>query len=125
MYYNGDKELTQLINKVDSPIAKIPYEAYPHYIEDGITYLKTNEGTEFKTKNILIAAGAGSFEPRRPPNIDNPDSFLNKGVTYAVKDKTLFKDKTVFIFMRLLFKNLPARHANHFNSFILHFTCYF
>ncbi len=44
VYYNGDKELTQLINKVDSPIAKIPYEAYPHYIDDGITYLKTNEG---------------------------------------------------------------------------------
>ena len=68
--------------------------------EDGIStwYLKTNEGTEFKTKNILIAAGAGSFEPRRPPNIDNPDSFLNKGVTYAVKDKSLYKDKTVFIF---------------------------
>ena len=49
VYYNGDKELTQLINKVDSPIAKIPYEAYPHYIKDGITYLKTNEGH----KNVL------------------------------------------------------------------------
>lgn len=61
-------------------------------------YLKTHEGTEFKTKNIFIAAGAGSFEPRRPPNIENPDKFLNKGVTYAVKDKSIYKDKNVFIF---------------------------
>jgi thioredoxin reductase (NADPH) len=68
--------------------------------ENGIStwYLKTNEGTEFKTKNILIAAGAGSFEPRRPPNIEDPDRFLNKGVTYAVKNKSTYKNKTVFIF---------------------------
>ena len=34
--------------------------------------VKTNEGVECTTKNIFIAAGAGSFEPRRPPNIKNP-----------------------------------------------------
>ena len=51
-----------------------------------------------KTKNIFIAAGAGSFEPRRPPNIENPDLFLNKGVTYAVRNMDQYKDKEVFIF---------------------------
>ena len=40
--------------------------------------VKTNEGQEFITKNIFIAAGAGSFEPRRPPNIENPDKYLDK-----------------------------------------------
>ena len=60
--------------------------------------LETNEGNKFKTKNVFIAAGAGSFEPRRPPNIENPDLFLNKGVTYAVRNMDKYKDKEVFIF---------------------------
>ena len=50
-----------------------------HSIEDSITtwLVKTNEGIECITKNIFIAAGAGSFEPRRPPNIEDPDKFLS------------------------------------------------
>ena len=69
-------------------------------VSDDITtwLVKTNEGVECTTKNIFIAAGAGSFEPRRPPNIDNPDRFLYKGVSYAVKSKDQFKDKNLFIF---------------------------
>ena len=67
--------------------------------EDGDFWiLETNEGNKFKTKNIFIAAGAGSFEPRRPPNIENPDLFLNKGVTYAVRNMDQYKGKEVFIF---------------------------
>ena len=60
--------------------------------------VKTNEGTELTTKNIFIAAGAGSFEPRRPPNIEDPDKFINKGVTYAVRSKSTYENKDVFIF---------------------------
>jgi len=67
--------------------------------EDGDFWiLETNEGNKFKTKNIFIAAGAGSFEPRRPPNIENPDLFFNKGVTYAVRNMDQYKGKEVFIF---------------------------
>jgi thioredoxin reductase (NADPH) len=67
--------------------------------EDGDFWIvETNEGNKFKTKNIFIAAGAGSFEPRRPANIENPDLFLNKGVTYAVRNMQQYKDKEVFIF---------------------------
>ena len=58
----------------------------------------TSEGKEFNTKSIFIAAGAGSFEPRRPPNIDNPDRFLDKGVSYSVKSKEKFRDKNLLIF---------------------------
>ena len=65
---------------------------------DDFWMVETNEGNKFKTKNIFIAAGAGSFEPRRPPNIENPDLFLNKGVTYAVRNMDQYKDKEVFIF---------------------------
>ena len=67
--------------------------------EDITTWnIKTNEGNEFVTKNIFIAAGAGSFEPRRPPNIEEPDKFLGKGVSYSVKSKSLYKNKDLFIF---------------------------
>ena len=72
----------------------------PVTTSDNITtwVVQTNEGIECTTKNIFIAAGAGSFEPRRPPNIVDPDKFLGKGVSYAVKSKNLYKDKNLFIF---------------------------
>lgn len=60
--------------------------------------VNTTEGNTFISKNIFIAAGAGSFEPRRPPNIDDPDKYLNNGVTYAVKSIDQYRDKNVFIF---------------------------
>jgi len=60
--------------------------------------IQTNESTKFITKNIFIAAGAGSFEPRRPANINEPDKFLNNGVTYAVRSKSLYENKDIFIF---------------------------
>jgi thioredoxin reductase (NADPH) len=66
--------------------------------DDKYWSVKTNEGTELTTKNIFIAAGAGSFEPRRPPNIEDPDKFINKGVTYAVRSKSTYENKNVFIF---------------------------
>ena len=66
--------------------------------DDDFWIVETSEGNKFKTKNIFIAAGAGSFEPRRPANIENPDLFLNKGVTYAVRNMDQYKDKEVFIF---------------------------
>ena len=58
----------------------------------------TSEGKEFIAKSIFIAAGAGSFEPRRPPNIENPDRFLEQGVSYSVKSKEKFRDKNLLIF---------------------------
>ena len=60
--------------------------------------VSTNEGNVFTTKNVFIAAGAGSFEARRPPNIEEPDSFLNHGVSYAVRSVDRYRDKDVFIF---------------------------
>ena len=58
----------------------------------------TSEGNAFTTKNVFIAAGAGSFEARRPPNIEEPDNFLDKGVSYAVRSVDRYRDKDVFIF---------------------------
>ena len=60
--------------------------------------VKTTEDKEFISKNIFIAAGAGSFEPRRPPNIEDPDKYLGKGVEYAVRSVNKYKNKNVVIF---------------------------
>ena len=46
--------------------------------------VKTTEDKEFISKNIFIAAGAGSFEPRRPPNIEDPNKYLGKGVELSL-----------------------------------------
>ena len=59
--------------------------------------VKTNNDLSFLTKNIFIAAGAGSFESRRPP-VENPDKFLGNGVEYAVRDIKKYKDKEITIF---------------------------
>ena len=80
-----------LSERVDS-IVEINHE------DEKFWKIKTTEDKEFISKNIFIAAGAGSFEPRRPPNIDDPDKFLDHGVSYAVKSKDLYKDKNLFIF---------------------------
>ena len=81
-----------ILNERVEEIAEIDHK------DDKYWSVKTNEGTELKTKNIFIAAGAGSFEPRRPPNIEDPDKFINKGVTYAVRSKSTYENKDVFIF---------------------------
>ena len=58
----------------------------------------TSEKKEFIAKSIFIAAGAGSFEPRRPPNILDPDKFVDKGVAYSVRSKEKYIDKNLLIF---------------------------
>ena len=58
---------------------------------------KTNKGTEFESSSIIIAAGVGSFEPRKFPTKEI-DKFVGKEILYSIKDKTVFKDKTVCIF---------------------------
>ena len=57
----------------------------------------TSEKIEFKAKNVFIAAGAGAFEPRKPP-VEEPDKFLANGVDYSIKDKNKYADKEIAIF---------------------------
>ena len=87
--FEYDLHLSQRVESIESVSS----------LNDISTWLvRTNEGVECTTKNIFIAAGAGSFEPRRPPNIEDPDKFLGKGVSYAVKSIDQYKDKNLFIF---------------------------
>ena len=59
--------------------------------------IKTIKGKEFKASSIIIAGGVGSFEPRKF-FVKECEKFEGKEVLYSVKDKTIFKDKTVSIF---------------------------
>ena len=60
-------------------------------------FVKTNKGTEFEVSSIIIAAGVGSFEPRKF-SVKNIEKFEGKKLLYSIKDKKIFKDKTVSIF---------------------------
>ena len=60
-------------------------------------FIKTNKGKEFKASSIIIAGGVGSFEPRKF-SVKECEKFEGKEILYSVKDKSIFKDKTVSIF---------------------------
>jgi len=59
--------------------------------------VKTNKGTSFTTPNVIIAGGVGSFEPRKF-SVEGHEKFENKSILYSIKDKNIFKEKTVSIF---------------------------
>ena len=60
-------------------------------------FVKTSNGNIFLTPNVIIAGGVGSFEPRKfsPKECEK---FENKSLFYSVKNKNMFKGKTVSIF---------------------------
>ena len=86
--FNYDLHLSERVDLIE----EITFE------NESFWKVKTTEDKEFISKNIFIAAGAGSFEPRRPPNIEDPDKYLGKGVEYAVRSVDKYKNKNVVIF---------------------------
>ena len=65
--------------------------------EGDMWIVKTNRGTSFTTPNVIIAGGVGSFEPRKF-SVEGQEKFENKSILYSIKDKNIFKGKTVSIF---------------------------
>jgi thioredoxin reductase (NADPH) len=59
--------------------------------------VKTNQNKEFDVASIVIAGGVGSFEPRKF-SIKECEKFEGNSLFYSVKDKTIFKNKTISIF---------------------------
>jgi thioredoxin reductase (NADPH) len=58
--------------------------------------LRTDAGTTFTCRAILIAAGGGSFQPKKPP-IKGIEAFEGTGVFYAVRKMEAFRDKRILI----------------------------
>ena len=59
--------------------------------------VKTSGNKEFDVASIVIAGGVGSFEPRKFP-LKGCEKFEGNSLFYSIKDKSIFKDKTISIF---------------------------
>lgn len=65
-------------------------------LEDGSFELKTDGGLVFHAKVVVIAAGGGSFQPKKPP-IPGIDAYEGKSVFYSVKKMEAFRDRDILI----------------------------
>jgi thioredoxin reductase (NADPH) len=65
-------------------------------IGDPLFRITTNGGKVFEAKVIVIAAGGGSFQPKRPP-IPGIEKYEKKSVHYAVRRMDEFRGRKVLI----------------------------
>ncbi|MEX2128189.1 MAG: NAD(P)/FAD-dependent oxidoreductase [Xanthobacteraceae bacterium] len=65
-------------------------------IGDPLFRLTTDRGKVFQAKVIVIAAGGGSFQPKRPP-IQGIEPYEGKSVFYAVRQMEAFRGKRLLI----------------------------
>jgi thioredoxin reductase (NADPH) len=65
-------------------------------LEDGRWKLKTDAGTEIIARVVVVAAGAGSFVPKRPP-VPGIEAYEGKSVHYSVRKMEAFRGKHVLI----------------------------
>jgi thioredoxin reductase (NADPH) len=56
----------------------------------------TDRGKVFETKLVVIAAGGGSFQPKRPP-MPGIEAYEGKSVHYAVRKMDAFKGKKILV----------------------------
>jgi thioredoxin reductase (NADPH) len=64
--------------------------------DNGDFVVKTDAGEIFRCKVVVIAAGGGSFQPKRPP-VPNIEAFENQSVFYAVRKMDDFRDHDIVI----------------------------
>ena len=65
-------------------------------IGDPLFRVTTDRGQVFEAKVIVIAAGGGSFQPKRPP-IPGIEAYESKSVYYAVRQMEAFRGKRLLI----------------------------
>jgi len=64
--------------------------------EDGKWRLTTDGGLMLEAPVVVIAAGGGSFTPKKPP-IAGIETYENTSVFYAVRNREKFRDKSLVI----------------------------
>jgi thioredoxin reductase (NADPH) len=64
--------------------------------EDGRFRLVTDTGTELLAKVVVVAAGGGSFTPKRPP-LQGIESYEGKSVFYSVRRMDDFRGRHVLV----------------------------
>jgi thioredoxin reductase (NADPH) len=65
-------------------------------IGDPLFRVTTDQGKVFEAKVLVIAAGGGSFQPKRPP-IPGVEAYEEKSVFYAVRKMEQFRGKRILI----------------------------
>lgn len=65
-------------------------------LEENLFELTTDIGTRFHAKVVVIAAGGGSFTPKRPP-LKDIEAFEGKSVFYSVRRIEAFRDRDILI----------------------------
>src|SRR5690606_28540234 len=65
-------------------------------IGDPLFRVTTDAGKVFEAKAIAIAAGGGSFQPKRPP-IPGIEAYEGTSVHYAVRKMEVFRGKRILI----------------------------
>lgn len=65
-------------------------------IGDPLFCVRTDAGKEFETKVVVIGAGGGSFQPKRPP-IPGIEAYEAQSVHYAVRKMEQFRGQRILI----------------------------
>src|ERR1700745_3784955 len=74
------QEMVQTIEKIGDPLFRVT----------------TDRDRVFEVKVVVIAAGGGSFQPKRPP-IPGIEAYEGTSVFYAVRQMEAFRDKRILI----------------------------
>jgi thioredoxin reductase (NADPH) len=81
--FNPQFHLNEMVEKVEN-------------IGDPLFRVTTDQGKVFECKVVVIAAGGGSFQPKRPP-IPGVEPYEGKSLFYAVRKMEAFRSKQVLI----------------------------
>jgi thioredoxin reductase (NADPH) len=81
--FNPQFHLNEMVEKVEK-------------IGDPLFRVTTDQGNVFESKIVVIAAGGGSFQPKRPP-IPGVEPYEGKSLFYSVRKMEAFRDKRVLI----------------------------
>lgn len=65
-------------------------------LEDGTFLVGTDAGILFQAKVVVIAAGGGSFQPKRPP-VPGIEGYEGTSVFYSVRKMDAFRDQSIVI----------------------------
>jgi thioredoxin reductase (NADPH) len=97
----GAQELVERLMQQIAPMAPVFHlgeeVAGLQQQDDGRFFLRTSAGTEFLAKTVVIAAGLGSFQPRRL-GVEGCDAFEDRQVHYRVRSAADFAGQRLVIF---------------------------
>ncbi len=81
--FNPQFHLNEMVEKVEK-------------IGDPLFRVTTDQGKQFESKVVVIAAGGGSFQPKRPP-IPGVEPYEGKSLFYSVRKMEAFRGKRVLV----------------------------